>query len=136
MRILTATLCIKDTWVSGGEKRGSATWGQKCDSAGIYGPGFCCLSQPSSSNIVYSCYFRYCFSFIYFFVPLFCFRRALHWTRLIEMVGAERKPARAAAHKRDYVIICIYNAENGNNNGIFHHPTSVNTYTHTLYIYR
>jgi len=39
-RILTATLRIKDTWVSGGEKRGAATRGQKRDSAGIYGPGF------------------------------------------------------------------------------------------------
>lgn len=38
-RILTATL-LKNTWVSGGEKRGAATQGQKRDSAGIYNPGF------------------------------------------------------------------------------------------------
>jgi len=97
-RILTATLRIKDTWVSGGEKRGAATRGQNAIRRGFTVRGFFRLSQPSSNNIVYSCYFCYCFSFIHFFVPLFCFRRALRWTWLIELMAAERKPTRAVAY--------------------------------------
>jgi len=53
-RILTATLRIKDTWVSGGEKRGAATRGQKRDSAGIYGPGFFFVphSPPPTTSFI------------------------------------------------------------------------------------
>jgi len=129
-RILTATL-RKNTWVSGGEKWDAR--GQKRDSAGIYSPGFIFVSRnpPLTRSFMRSIFVIVLVLFIFFsFVILLSTSFALDVVDRAGGGGGEKAHVAQIAD-RDHVLICIYIVEHCNNNGIFHHPTSVNTYTHT-----